>query len=94
MCRSTVRALLFGPDSQEGLEIIAQHFMPGTKSLRLDTKGAAFRPESGENLTAFLLAISVGSQYGNSIPAILMGIPGSPAAILTVIDGYKLHKRG
>jgi putative tricarboxylic transport membrane protein len=43
---------------------------------------------------AFLLAISVGVQYGNSIPAILMGIPGNPAAILTVIDGHKLHKRG
>ena len=43
---------------------------------------------------AFLLAISVGVQYGNSIPAILMGIPGNPAAILTVIDGHALHKRG
>lgn len=43
---------------------------------------------------AFLLAISVGVGYGNSIPAILMGIPGNPAAILTVIDGHKLHKRG
>jgi putative tricarboxylic transport membrane protein len=43
---------------------------------------------------AFLLAISVGVQYGNSIPAILMGIPGNPAAILTVIDGHTLHKRG
>lgn len=43
---------------------------------------------------AFLLALSVGVQYGNSIPAILMGIPGNPAAILTVIDGHTLHKRG
>lgn len=43
---------------------------------------------------AFLLAISVGVQYGNSIPAILMGIPGNPAAILTVLDGHTLHKRG
>ncbi|MGA0539763.1 tripartite tricarboxylate transporter permease [Neotabrizicola sp. VNH66] len=43
---------------------------------------------------AFLLAISVGVGYGNSIPAILMGIPGNPAAILTVIDGFTLHKRG
>jgi putative tricarboxylic transport membrane protein len=41
---------------------------------------------------AFLLSISVGVGYGNSIPAILMGIPGNPAAILTVIDGHKLHK--
>jgi putative tricarboxylic transport membrane protein len=43
---------------------------------------------------AFLLAISVGVGYGNSIPAILMGIPGNPAAILTVIDGFTLHRRG
>lgn len=43
---------------------------------------------------AFLLSISVGVGYGNSIPAILMGIPGNPAAILTVIDGHKLHKEG
>ncbi len=43
---------------------------------------------------AFLLSISVGVGYGNSIPAILMGIPGNPAAILTVIDGHTLHKQG
>jgi putative tricarboxylic transport membrane protein len=43
---------------------------------------------------ALLLSISVGNQFGNSIPAILMGIPGSPSAILTVIDGYNLHKKG
>jgi putative tricarboxylic transport membrane protein len=43
---------------------------------------------------SFLLSISVGVGYGNSIPAILMGIPGNPSAILTVIDGFKLHKRG
>ena len=43
---------------------------------------------------AFLLSISVGVGYGNSIPAILMGIPGNPAAILTVIDGHALHKQG
>jgi putative tricarboxylic transport membrane protein len=43
---------------------------------------------------AFLLAISVGSGFGNSIPAILLSVPGTPAAILTAIDGFKLHKRG
>ncbi len=41
-----------------------------------------------------LMSISVGSQYGNSIPSILVGIPGSPAAALTVLDGFALHKRG
>lgn len=43
---------------------------------------------------AFLMAISVGTGYGNSIPAILMGVPGSSAAILTVLDGHAMHKRG
>lgn len=41
-----------------------------------------------------LMSVSVGAQYGNSIPAILVGVPGSPAAALTVIDGYAMHKRG
>jgi putative tricarboxylic transport membrane protein len=41
-----------------------------------------------------LMSLSVGSQYGNSIPAILVGVPGSPAAALTVIDGYAMHKQG
>jgi len=43
---------------------------------------------------ALLMSISVGVAYGNSIPAILIGVPGTPAAILTVLDGYSLHKRG
>ena len=43
---------------------------------------------------AFLLGITVGVMYGNSIPAILMAVPGNPAAILTVIDGHKMQKRG
>jgi putative tricarboxylic transport membrane protein len=47
-----------------------------------------------EHAVAFLLAMSVGGQYGNSIPAIVMGLPGSPAAVLTVADGYALHRQG
>jgi putative tricarboxylic transport membrane protein len=43
---------------------------------------------------AFLLAISVAAGFGNSIPAILLSVPGTPAAVLTAIDGFKLHKRG
>src|SRR5918997_1426462 len=43
---------------------------------------------------AFLTSISVGNQYGNSIPAIVMGLPGSPAAVLSVADGYTLHRQG
>jgi putative tricarboxylic transport membrane protein len=43
---------------------------------------------------AFLMSINVGSAYGNSIPAILVGVPGTASAFLTAIDGYALHKRG
>ncbi len=41
-----------------------------------------------------LMCVSVGAQYGNSIPAILVGVPGTPAAALTVLDGFSLHKKG
>jgi len=41
-----------------------------------------------------LMSVSVGAQYGNSIPAILVGVPGTPAAALTVLDGFALHKKG
>jgi putative tricarboxylic transport membrane protein len=43
---------------------------------------------------AFLVAIGVGVSYGNSIPAILVGLPGTPSAVFTALDGHALHKRG
>jgi putative tricarboxylic transport membrane protein len=43
---------------------------------------------------AFLVAINVACSYGNSIPAILIGVPGTTSAVLTAIDGYALHKQG
>src|SRR5690606_22470208 len=46
------------------------------------------------NVVAFMVAINVGVAYGNSIPAILVGLPGTPAAVLTAMDGFALHKRG
>lgn len=49
------------------------------------------RPEVA---VAFLIAITVGTNYGNSIPAILVGVPGTPSAVLTALDGYKLHQQG
>lgn len=42
----------------------------------------------------FLISISKGALYGGSIPAILIRIPGTPAASATVIDGYELAKQG
>jgi putative tricarboxylic transport membrane protein len=43
---------------------------------------------------ALLLAMSVGNQYGNSIPAIILGVPGSASTVLTVAEGYTLHRQG
>ncbi len=43
---------------------------------------------------AMLLSVAVGSQFGNSIPAILVGVPGGSAAVMTVMDGYSLFKQG
>jgi len=41
-----------------------------------------------------LLAVYCGSIAGSAIPAILLGIPGSPNAIATVEDGLKMTKKG
>jgi len=40
------------------------------------------------------MAINVSNSFGNSIPAILIAVPGSSAAVLTAMDGYALHKQG
>ena len=41
-----------------------------------------------------LLGVYVGAVYGGSISAILLGIPGTPAAVATVFDGHPMAKRG
>lgn len=43
---------------------------------------------------AMLLAAGVTSGTGNSVTAILFGIPGSPTGVATVFDGYPLAKQG
>jgi putative tricarboxylic transport membrane protein len=43
---------------------------------------------------ATLVAVNVAVSYGNSIPAILVGVPGTTSAVLTAMDGYALHKQG
>ena len=41
-----------------------------------------------------LIGIHKGSIYGGSISAILLGVPGTPAAAATMMDGYVLAKAG
>lgn len=41
-----------------------------------------------------LAGIYIGAQYAGSTTAILLGIPGEPSSVMTVIDGNKLAKLG
>lgn len=41
-----------------------------------------------------LSGVYCGGEYGGSIPAVLIGTPGTNAAACTVFDGYEMHKKG
>ncbi|ATW27611.1 tripartite tricarboxylate transporter permease [Candidatus Formimonas warabiya] len=41
-----------------------------------------------------LAGIYYGAMYGGSITSILLGLPGDPASVMTVADGYPLAKQG
>ncbi|MBT54949.1 MAG: hypothetical protein CMF72_16320 [Mameliella sp.] len=41
-----------------------------------------------------LAAIYYGAMYGNSISAVLLNIPGTPASVMTALEGYPLAKQG
>ena len=43
---------------------------------------------------SMLLGIYCGGQYGGSISAILLGVPGTNSAAATLLDGYPLAKQG
>ena len=43
---------------------------------------------------AFLLAVYDGAICGGSIPAVLIGIPGTPAATATRLDGFPMSRMG
>lgn len=43
---------------------------------------------------ALLLGVYIGAIYGGSISAILINTPGTPAAVVTVLDGHPMAKRG
>lgn len=46
-----------------------------------------------ENAVLMLVSILVGSGFANSIPAVLIRVPGTSSAILTVIEGNPFHQR-
>ena len=41
-----------------------------------------------------LMALFMATQYGGSVSAITLGIPGTSGAVVTVMDGYPMCKRG
>ena len=43
---------------------------------------------------AMLMGLTKGGNFGGSIPAILLNIPGTPQAMVTCIDGYPLTQQG
>lgn len=47
-----------------------------------------------ENGLALLLGLYVGGISGGLVPAILLGIPGTPSSITTTLDGYPMAQRG
>lgn len=42
----------------------------------------------------FLGAVYCGAIYGGSISGILLNVPGTPAAVATMLDGYQMAKQG
>jgi putative tricarboxylic transport membrane protein len=49
---------------------------------------------NGTSALILLCAIYYGAQYGNSIAAVLLNIPGTPSSIMTALEGYPLARRG
>ncbi len=43
---------------------------------------------------ALMIGIFIGTVYGGSRSAILLNIPGAPAAVATALDGYPMAKKG
>ena len=43
---------------------------------------------------ALMIGVFIGAVYGGSRSAILLNIPGAPAAVATGFDGYPLAKKG
>jgi putative tricarboxylic transport membrane protein len=42
----------------------------------------------------FLAGIWLGALYGGTIPAVLINMPGTPADIMSTLDGYPMSRRG
>src|SRR5690606_34202163 len=47
-----------------------------------------------ENGLALLLGLYVGGISGGVVPAILIGIPGTPSSVATTFDGFQMARQG
>jgi putative tricarboxylic transport membrane protein len=75
-----------------GIVVGAAPGMGGTVGLTLMLPVAlAMTPE---NAIMLFVAILVGASFGNSIPAVLLKVPGSASALLTAVEGYPFNQRG
>ncbi|GAB1622347.1 tripartite tricarboxylate transporter permease [Agarivorans albus] len=79
---SSLLGILFG--SMPGLTATLGVALLTTLTYNLDTSTALIS----------LLGMYVGAIYGGSYPAILINIPGTPAAAATAMDGYPLALKG
>lgn len=69
--------------------------MPGISVSMAASLGITFSfGWSPMNAIALILGIHIGGVYGGSRSAILLNVPGTPAAIATSFDGYPLAKKG
>lgn len=77
-----VIGLVFGAVPGLSISIAMAVFLPAT--LYMDFLPAIL----------FLTAIFTGGGFGGAIPAILMNIPGTSAAVATAMDGYPMSQQG
>jgi putative tricarboxylic transport membrane protein len=47
-----------------------------------------------EDALIFMIALYAGDLFSGAVPAIVLGIPGTPGAAVTALDGYPLTQRG
>ncbi|TJV16241.1 MAG: hypothetical protein E5Y18_20815, partial [Mesorhizobium sp.] len=47
-----------------------------------------------ENGLALLIGLYVGGISGGVVPAILIGIPGTPSSVATTFDGFQMARQG
>ena len=68
---------------------------PGDQRRRRDGAALPFTFAMDATTALVMLAgVWAGANYGGSIPAILMRIPGTPASAAALLDGYELTRQG